>query len=503
MNDDLRSVNLLPGWRLRERRFLAICTWICTRSPLALELGQRMGDLPVGLGRRIDDRIVLAEIGQLRPDRKRGGHETNVSFAGPLAKLIRYSWVRVPRLQGNSRRGTLVGQHWPPRPEALGGRRARGGFAYHAYVPSRIADEEFFLSSTAAAAAAEAETAVRTLNEESAGYATLGVLARQLLRAESVASSRIEHLVVGHRRLARAAFDPTTRDITATSVLGNIAALEEALEIAVRPQPIATSDLTGIHERLLAGTRDAHLGGVVRAEQNWIGGAASRPRDAEFVPPPPADVPDLLEDMCKFLNREDIPATIQAAIAQAQFETIHPFHDGNGRVGRAVILMVLRRRGLAPKAPPPVSLALAAAPDRYIAGLTSFRNADEEDWYAVFAAAVQTAADRADSFAGQVAELQRRWGNQAGDPRSGSGAARLIGLLPATPVLDVRAATDLLGGSGEQARQAILRLEQAGVLRRLTSGKRNRVWESVGLFDLLDRFERDLRQAATAPRATR
>jgi Fic family protein len=419
-----------------------------------------------------------------------------------ISKLTRYSWIRVIELQHTSRRGRLVERHWQARPEALGGRRARGGFAYQAYVPSPIADEEFFLTSTAAAAAAEAETAVRNLNEESAGYATLEVLARQLLRAESVASSRIEHLVVGHRRLARAAFDPTTRDVTAESVLGNIAALEEALEIAVRPRPIASSDMIDIHKRLLAGTRDAHLGGVVRTEQNWIGGAASSPRDAEFVPPPPADVPGLLDDLCRFLNREDIPATIQAAIAHAQFETIHPFHDGNGRVGRALTLVVLRRRGLSPQAPPPVSLALAADPDRYVSGLTSFRNADEEDWYAVFVAAVQTAAGRAHRFAGQVAELQHRWRNQAGDPRSGSGAARLIELLPASPFLDIRAAHDLLGGSDERARQAILRLERAGVLRRITSGDRNRVWESVGLFDLLDRFERDLGRAAMTPRAT-
>jgi len=99
---------------------------------------------------------------------------------------------------------------------------------------------------------------------------------------------------------------------------------------------------------------------VIRSEQNWIGGAASSPRDAEFVPPPPELVPDLLDDLCAFCNREDVPASVQAGIAHAQFETIHPFADGNGRVGRALIHVVLRRRALAPRYVPPVSLVLAA-----------------------------------------------------------------------------------------------------------------------------------------------
>lgn len=91
---------------------------------------------------------------------------------------------------------------------------------------------------------------------------------------------------------------------------------------------------------------------------------------------------------------------------------------------------------------------------------------------------------------------------QAGTPRSGSGAARLIGLLPGAPVIDVTTATTLLGGSSEQARLAINRLEQANVLRPTTTGKRNRVWETVDLFDLLDRFERDLGAPDRTPNPT-
>jgi Fic family protein len=406
-------------------------------------------------------------------------------------------------IQTSSRRGRLVDRTWQAQPSAFGGRSARRATAYRAYVPNPIADEEFPLSSTIAAAAANAEAAIRALNDDRPGHLSLEALARQLLRAESVASSRIEGVVLGHRRLARAAFDPSGRDLTAQSVLANIHALERAVELGASEAEITVSDLLDVQRTLFEGTRDEHLGGRLREEQNWIGGHASTPRDAEFVPPPHELVPALLDDLCLFVNRHDVPAVVQAAIAHAQFETIHPYHDGNGRVGRALIAIVLRRRGLAPRQLPPVSLALAGNADRYIAGLTSFRNGDEADWYAVFVDAVHRAATRAQAFAGEVGALQAQWLGQAASPRGGSGPRRLVELLPSHPVLDVATAARLLGGSSEQARQAILRLETADVLHQITVGKRNRAWESVGLFDLLDRFERDLGPAGRTPRPTR
>jgi Fic family protein len=406
------------------------------------------------------------------------------------------------KLREHSRRGRLVERRWDARPGALGGRGARRGFTYRAFVPATIADDDFLLGSHIAAAAANAEQACRQLNEDPPALANLEALARQLLSAESVASSRIEGLVLSHRRLAKAAFSADARDLTAQGVLANIAALERAVALASEVDEFTRGDLPEIHRLLFAGTRDEHLAGLVREEQNWIGGAASSPRNAEFVPPPPELVPELLDDLCAFSSREDIPAVIHAAIAHAQFETIHPFHDGNGRVGRALILSILRRRGVAPRYLPPVSLALAGETDRYITGLTSWRNGDEEDWYTVFVDAVHRASTGARAFAGRVAELQRRWTAQAENPRRNSGPLRLIELLPSQPIVNVRTAAQLLGGTEERARQAILRLEQAGVLRRTAVGRRNRAWECVGLFDLLDRFERELGPATRSPRPT-
>jgi Fic family protein len=402
-----------------------------------------------------------------------------------------------------SRRGALVDRVWEPRMDALGGRQARRGFPYRAYVPAKIAEQGFPLESGVAAAAANAELACRELNDEPPAPANFETLARQLLRAESVASSRIEGLVLSHRRLAEAAFSEETHDITAQGVLGNVRALERAVDLASGVDRLKAEHLLEVHRILFGGTRDERLGGEVRKEQSWIGGAASSPRNAEFIPAPPGFVSELLGDLCDFLNRADLPASIQAAIAHVQFETIHPFLDGNGRVGRSLIPIVLRRRGVAATYLPPVSLVLAGEADRYVAGLTSWRIGDEEDWYAVFLDALSRAATGARELAARIAELQRHWIEMAGSPRKGSGALRLIELLPSQPIVNTKTATKLLGGTEERARLAIGRLEDAGVLRQTSVGRRNRAWECVGLFDQLDRFERELGPADRTPRPTR
>jgi Fic family protein len=401
------------------------------------------------------------------------------------------------------RRGALVERAWEPHLEALGGRSARRGFTYGAYVPTMIAGEGLLLESDIAAAAAHAELACRELNEEPPELDNFETLARQLLRAESVASSRIEGLVLSHRRLAKAAFSAETHDITAQSVLANIRALERAIDLAGSVESLKREHLLEVHRILFEGTRDERLGGEIREEQSWIGGAASNPRTAEFIPAPPDLVPELLDDLCAFCNRVDLPAAIQAAIAHVQFETIHPFFDGNGRVGRALILIVLRRRGVAKTHPPPISLALAGEADRYVAGLTSWRSGEEDDWYSVFIDALFRASTGARQFAAGVTELQRRWMEKAGNPRKSSGPRRLIELLPSQPIVDVKTAAQLLGGTEERARLAVHRLEEAGVLRQTTVGRRNRVWECVGLFDQLDRFERELGPPGRTPRPTR
>ncbi|MFN2468459.1 MAG: Fic family protein [Gaiellaceae bacterium] len=400
-------------------------------------------------------------------------------------------------------RPTYVTRRWEPGPHLMGGRRARQSFGYQAYVPQAIADLDPPLSSRLVEDLIAAERSCRELNDDPPVAGNLEALARQLLRTEAVASSRIEGLVVSHRKLARALVEPGRHD-TASEVVANVRAAERAIELASTSPAISPETLLEVHRILFTGTRSERFAGIIRREQNWIGGRQPNPSDAEFIPPPEEYVEAALEDLVAFVNRDDLPAALQAAIAHAQFETIHPFPDGNGRVGRALIHAVLRRRGVAPRYVPPISLVLAGRADAYVAGLTAYRQGAENDWYELFADTLETASHLARGLAQRVAVLQQQWFEQAGRPRPQSGAKKLIDAMPGYPVVDARTAQEITGSaSRETARTAIIRLTEAGVLRELSTGRsRNRLWESVGLFDLLDSFERDLMPANHAPRDT-
>lgn len=374
-------------------------------------------------------------------------------------------------------------RRWEADFTGLGSRRSRKGFSYEAFVPDEIAQLSVPLRSDLAHAIAEAEEQIRELNRWPPTVGSLETLARQLLRAESVASSRIEGLQPSHRRLAKASFDRDSDDLTALSVLANMNAMEEAVKVATARKAIRVSDLAHLHHTLFSAFLDP-TAGKLRTEQSWIGGAASNPRNAEFVPPPPEEVRPLLEDLCRFLAREDLSPLLQAAIAHAQFETIHPFADGNGRVGRCLIHIVLRRRGLAPSYVPPVSLVLATASKQYLAGLTSFRAGAIDDWCEVFADAARLAARDARIFAQHVEKLQARWRTQAHEPRAKSAASKLISALPAFPIVDVSTVETIARCSNQAARLAVAHLEAAKVVTRINVGRRHRAWEAREVFEL-------------------
>ena len=396
-----------------------------------------------------------------------------------------------------------VERMWLARPDALGGRRDRRPLSYRAYVPRRIAELNPVLDSQLIKLLNDAEAACRALNEDPPALLSLEALAGQLLRAESVASSRIEGLIVSHRRLAQAFFAPNKHD-TAAEVVANVRSAERAIELAQAAKEITEDTLLEIHRTLFIGTSHEEHAAIVREEQNWIGGLSSNPSTADFVPPPPEYVEPALQDLLHFINRDDLPAALQAAIAHAQFETIHPFLDGNGRVGRILIHVILRRRGIAPRYVPPVSLVLAGRADTYVRGLTAYRFSEPEEWYDIFAGALEMSSIKAREFAERVAALQGTWLEQAGMPRPQAGARKLIAALPAHPVINAATAQALIGASSPvTAYSAIERLVKADVLREIKIGKkRDRLWECVGLFYLLDSFEREL-SPQVAPPATR
>ena len=385
-------------------------------------------------------------------------------------------------------------------------RRDRQPCDYDVYLPDRLSNRNFSLDGEVAADVADAETALTRLDASSVALADSEALARLLLRAESVASSRIEGLEIGARRLLRAdaarrlGIEP--RDVTAREILGNIDAMTWAVDTIEQGSAITVDTLLETHRRLLAGSRMEEYGGRVREVQNWIGGSGYNPCSASFVPPPPEVVTDLIDDLVGFCNSDSLPALAQAAVAHAQFETIHPFADGNGRTGRALVHMVLRRRGLGLRILPPVSLILATWSQDYIEGLTGTRYvglSDSSDahsgtnrWIALFASACGRAVEDAGRFEEQVQALQSSWRERVGRVRRDSTVNLLVSVLPSAPVLTTTTASDLVGRSFPATSMAIEQLVAAGVLVQVSVGRRNRAYEAPELIDAFTAFERRL-----------
>lgn len=387
--------------------------------------------------------------------------------------------------------GRFEERFWEADPGAYGGRRSRASGRYRAFVPAHIAELSFDLDDGAVLAVSQSAGSLARLASSTGRVASLKAIAGNLLRSESAASSRIEGFQISQRRLARAAFrGEAGRDTTAGEILGNVAAMTLAVEIGAARRPFAVSDLEEIHLRLLRFSFDRKIAGRIRDRQNWIGGNDFNPLGAAYVPPPPSEVRALLNDLCAFVNRDDLAPVAQAAIAHAQFENIHPFADGNGRVGRALIYVVLRRRGEIHDYIPPVSLILGARPNAYIEGLVAFREGRVSEWCETFARATQGAAVGVEHLAGGIEGLQETWLERLGNPRHGSAARQLVGVLPGQPVIDVATARELTGKSHVAVQKALLALEQAAVISPLSERKWGRAWECRELFSLVEDFER-------------
>jgi Fic family protein len=397
----------------------------------------------------------------------------------------------------------LIDRTWEPSVSSGLPRRDRRGCDYRAYLPDPLVGRAFRFTGETAADVADAETAVVRFNERATTLADSEAWGRLLLRAEAIASSHIEGLVVGGRRLLRAEAagalgEPV--DVTAAEILGNIDAMDHAVHHLTGE--ITVEGLLEVHRLLLADTDRHPYAGRLRDEQNWIGGSGHNPCAAAFVPPPEDEVPRLMEDLCAFASSDTLPAVAQAAVAHAQFETIHPFVDGNGRTGRALVHVILRRRGIAPRAVPPISLVLATRARDYIAGLTAYRYVGPPDapeaadgvdrWVATFAAATTRAIEDADGFEARLRRLQAVWALRLGTVRAGSATERLLARLPGSPVVTVKLAAHLLDRSPTAAAEAIDRLVGAGILRQANVGRRNRVWEAPEAIDAFTDLERAL-----------
>lgn len=395
---------------------------------------------------------------------------------------------------------------WTARFEGMS-RRDRQGCEYDAYLPDPLVGWNLDIPGDVAADVADAEAAVRKLNDAGTAHVSLEGLARFLLRAESVGSSMIEGLAAATRRLVGAeaalARGDDAGDQVAVEVLGNIAAMEAAIDLATTAKHFGLDELLAVHRTLMERSSTPELGGELRTVQNWIGGSSYNPCSAAFVPPPPEHLDELLDDLLAYVNGDDHSPVVQAALAHAQFETIHPFADGNGRTGRALVHVVLRRRGLAPTFVPPISLVLATWSDTYVTGLVDFRHVAEPaspersaataEWLRVFATATHRACIDAERYAAQIDAMTAGWRQRVGRVRANSSTDLLLQVLPGAPVVSVESASALIKRSKARTTEAVNTLADAGVLRQRNIGKqRYRVFEATDVLDLFTGLERAL-----------
>jgi Fic family protein len=384
-----------------------------------------------------------------------------------------------------------------PDPSAYGSRAARKGGRYNAFVPPNIADYPFALTR---GTTSDVQIGLAALEQLRGLDLAPGLhsLAETLLRSESVASSRIEGLDMTHARLARARYGEVREDKKAREVIANIDAMRKAIELGASTSVLGVEAICDIHRALIRGEtlRGKPFAGVIREEQNWIGGNDRNPVGAIFVPPPADYVRPLLDDLERFIARDDLDPLSQAAIAHGQFETIHPFLDGNGRVGRALVYAILRRRGLLGDYIPPISLVLNAAPRSYTSSLAAYQRRSTTARHPAdmlvqtFAQAAGISSREASVLRDDVQALQGRWREALKGLRSDAAAWKLVDELPGRPVLTAPSVQELLGISAPAAGRALDQLEERNITKRLNERKWGRAWEASELLDIVQEFER-------------
>lgn len=366
---------------------------------------------------------------------------------------------------------------WSPGDAAGLSRRDQTPGRYRAYVPDELGTRLPVLGAEAVGAAEDA-LAVLARADERIG-ARGRYLHHLLIRSESISSSWIEGNRVTPKKLAIAEMLRQGSRV-ALDVVANVRASEAAIAgLADREHTITVADIVELQHVI-----EPSLTPGLRREQNWVGGPGWSPLRADFVPPPESEVPRLLDDLARFVTATSGNPVARAAVAHAQFETIHPFIDGNGRTGRALIHTVLCRADALRNTVIPISTVFAGNTDAYLAGLTAYR-ADPprlDEWVTGFARAAELAAGNAVQLAEQIAALQeelrdeltrfrREQGRSPATPRRDALVQRILDTLATDPVLTAETVVARLGGSPAAAHRALTELAEAGILDRTKDRK--------------------------------
>jgi len=309
------------------------------------------------------------------------------------------------------------------------------------------------------------------------------------VRQEAVLSSQIEgtqasltdvlQFEAGERE------DSKLRDVE--EVVNYVGAMKFGLEQTALPMSLRL--IRQIHARLMQGVRGEHLEpGEFRRSQNWIGAAGCTLSTASFVPPPPHLMPQLMGDLERFLYDETLPPLIHAGLAHAQFETIHPFLDGNGRVGRLLITFLLCRRGILSRPLLYLSHFLKQNRAEYYDRLQAVRTTGAwEEWLAFFLRGVRDVATQAHETAGKILTLRTQSQELLqNEGKAGATLLRALDILFALPLLTPATLEEKLGVSYVTANNHVGRLVELGILQETTGYKRNRRFSFAPYLALID-----------------
>lgn len=385
--------------------------------------------------------------------------------------------------------GTAIGYEaliWPAPVEAgygLADLRAaqRQAGEYQAAIPATIANLHVELPASVLANADEASREVARFDAE-LGY-EIAPFASVLLRSESAASSNIENLTASARAIAEAEALGNSGRRNAALIVSNTEAMKAAVALA---DQIDEDAILAMHAALMSAS-NPNMAGHWRTEQVWIGGGAFGPRGADFIAPHHKRVEAAIADLLVFAQRGDVPTLPQVAIAHAQFETIHPFTDGNGRTGRALVQAMLRHKRLTRQITVPVSAGLLSNTDAYFQALGSYRDGDPAPIVEQLSTASILAIVNGRHLVGDLRSIRERWNSQI-TARRDSAVHRVADLLIRQPVFDALTLQRELGITTGNARRYIDPLVAADVIIEFTDRARNRAWRAPEVLGAIDAF---------------
>lgn len=347
---------------------------------------------------------------------------------------------------------------------------------YEAAIPAKIARQAVNLPRELERRIADVEVAVARFDE--AQSSRDWNLPAFLLRSESSSSSQIERLTSSVRNVALAELSDNA-PTNALLVAGNIAAMRETLQ---QSEPVSIDSICSIHDTLMAGA-DEFKG--LRDEQVWIGGSPYSPHEASFVPPHPSRVRECLDDLIVFDMRDDISPVVKAAVFHAQFESIHPFTDGNGRTGRALMHRMLANDGLLMHSTLPVSAGLLHDMERYIGALDAYHAGEIDPIIACLADALELAVVIGSRIASDMDAVLDAW-NAANTDRAGSASHSLPALLVEQPVVNAAYVAEHLDITDRAARTLIEVACTRGILQKIGNAKRGAFYQASDLIEILE-----------------